>query len=491
MVDFTATTGNDNPPLSAGDDIVRVTTTGLIQAADTFQGGDGIDTIIIGTKNASVAIDLSLASSDGTAGFLNFEALAFGNTGNGGQSAAVTLSSAQFGTGKISNTLAVSGTAGTNAVQSITVNVVSGGSFSATGWTFTNWSTNTSTDTITINGAAGNETIYGSTRDDLINAGDGADIISAVAGNDTVNAGGGDDLIWSGRGNDVIDGGTGIDTIHYVTSLTPVTVTFSTATAATATNGTFTDTLSNVEGFVLTTGSDTFNGGDGDDIVTGGRGADVLNGGAGADTFIYGAADGADTIDGGTGIDTVKLVSSTIMVLAPTVFANWSNIEIIDASATTLAKIQGTTGADTIDMSAFSQLINVELNGGGGNDTIIGTAGDDLIVGGGGADVLTGNGGADTFVFPTQFQSSALYSDTITDMGADDTIDLSAIDANSGLAGDQAFVWIGTDAFSKTAGELRYDATLGAILGDVTGNGRADLQIFIPNYTPDGTEFLL
>ena len=217
----------------------------------------------------------------------------------------------------------------------------------------------------------------------------------------------------------------------------------------TTTNGTFTDTLSNVEGFVLTTGSDTFNGGDGDDIVTGGRGADVLNGGAGADTFIYRASDGADTIDGGTGIDTVQLVSSTIMFLAPTAFANWSNIEIIDASATTLAKIQGTTGADTIDMSAFSQLINVEINGGGGNDTIIGTVGDDRI-GGGGADVLTGNGGADTFVFPTQFQSSALFSDTITDMGADDTIDLSSIDANSGLAGDQAFAWIGTDAFSKT-----------------------------------------
>ena len=483
MVTFTATTGTDNPTFSTGADIVEVTTTGLIQAADTFQGGDGIGTILIGTKNATVNIDLSLASSNGTAGFLNFEALAFGNTGNGGQSATVTFSSAQFGTGKISNSLAVSGTTGQNAVQSIIVNVASGTGFSAAGWTFTNWSTNNSVDTITINGAAGNETIAGSSRADAINAGDGADFISALDGNDTVNAGAGDDQIWSGRGNDVIDGGTGTDTVHYTTSIAPVTVTFNTATTATATNGTFTDTLSNVEGFTLSSGSDTFNGGDGDDIVNGG-----------ADWFKSLAAyaeDGVDLIDGGTGTDTILLAAAASRTIAHTDIAGWTNVEIIDGSAVTKATIQGSTAADVIDLSAFSQLINVSLNGGAGNDTITGTAGGETINGGAGVDSLTGNGGADTFVFSHAGHSSRLAADTITDMGSDDTIDLSAIDANTLVAGDQGFTWIGTDDFSKTAGELRFDATLGAILGDTTGNGVANLQIFIPGYTPDGTEFVL
>lgn len=494
MVTFTASTSTDNPTLSAGADIVNVTNSNQIQAADTFQGGDGIDTIIVGSKNTTISIDLSTASSNGTAGFLSFEALGFANTGSGTSTQTATFSSAQFGTGKISNALAVSGTTGNNANQAVVVNVVSGTSFSAAGWTFTNWSTNNSIDTITINGAAGNETISGSVQNDLINGNGGNDAISSALGNDTVNAGAGNDSIWSGLGNDTIDGGADIDTVIYSTSAAPVTVTFATATTATATNGTFTDTISNVEAFVLSNNADTFNGGTGNDTVTGGKGADVLNGGDGADTFLIRAGDGVDVINGGTGTDTVKLATATSWLIAPSAIAGWSNVEVLDgSSATGTAYIYGTTGGDTINMSGFTQLINVALDGRGGNDTITGSSGGDTIIGGAGADVLTGNGGADTFVFTGAGQSSRLASDTITDLGSDDIIDLSAIDANvlATATGNQAFSWVGTDAFSKVAGELRFDAGLGAIQGDTDGNGVADLQILVTGYTPTGAEFIL
>ena len=71
--------------------------------------------------------------------------------------------------------------------------------------------------------------------------------------------------------------------------------------------------------------------------------------------------------------------------------------------------------------------------------------------------------------------------DIFTDFNSadQDNINLSAIDANPLQAGDQAFSFIGTAAFSGTAGELRM-FTSGAntiVAGDTTGDGIADFQI--------------
>ncbi|MFL6700166.1 MAG: type I secretion C-terminal target domain-containing protein, partial [Vitreoscilla sp.] len=64
------------------------------------------------------------------------------------------------------------------------------------------------------------------------------------------------------------------------------------------------------------------------------------------------------------------------------------------------------------------------INGGSGNDTLVGSAGDDVITGGVGADRLTGNGGRDVFVY-TSMRDAA---DTITDFTPnDDRLDLSAL----------------------------------------------------------------
>ena len=45
---------------------------------------------------------------------------------------------------------------------------------------------------------------------------------------------------------------------------------------------------------------------------------------------------------------------------------------------------------------------------------------------------------------------------------------------------NQAFTFIGTDVFSNTSGELRYDA--GRVAGDVDGDGIADMEIEIANF---------
>jgi hypothetical protein len=77
-----------------------------------------------------------------------------------------------------------------------------------------------------------------------------------------------------------------------------------------------------------------------------------------------------------------------------------------------------------------------------------------------------------------------------------DKIDLSRVDANALAAGDQAFAWIGSNAFSGAAGELRAFQSGGnwILEGDVDGNGSADLVVMLDlqGPTPLGAgDFLL
>jgi len=73
MTTITATNGTDTPVLSSGGDIVIVTNTNQIQAADTFNGLGGTDIIQIGTAGAGITVDLSAAATNGVQGFLSFE----------------------------------------------------------------------------------------------------------------------------------------------------------------------------------------------------------------------------------------------------------------------------------------------------------------------------------------------------------------------------------------------------------------------------------
>ncbi|HET9638923.1 MAG TPA: M10 family metallopeptidase C-terminal domain-containing protein, partial [Allosphingosinicella sp.] len=122
----------------------------------------------------------------------------------------------------------------------------------------------------------------------------------------------------------------------------------------------------------------------------------------------------------------------------------------------------------------------LRLFGGKAADTLKGGANADLIHGNLGADQLTGNGGADTFRYDGTADSNAGAMDHILDFAAgSDKIDLSRVDANSSAAGDQAFSWIGSNAFSGSAGELRAYQNNGSwfVEGDTNGDGAADLVI--------------
>ncbi len=125
---------------------------------------------------------------------------------------------------------------------------------------------------------------------------------------------------------------------------------------------------------------------------------------------------------------------------------------------------------------------NDYLNGGDGNDKIEGGIGVDIIVGALGKDKLTGGAGKDIFKFNTIADSVVgKKHDTITDFKKD-SIDLSFIDANTTVPGDQAFIFIGKQAFGAYAaahpgarGLARFEK--GLLQVDRDGNGTADFEV--------------
>jgi Ca2+-binding RTX toxin-like protein len=140
----------------------------------------------------------------------------------------------------------------------------------------------------------------------------------------------------------------------------------------------------------------------------------------------------------------------------------------------------GSDGKDVYTGTLFGDI----ARGGAGADSLKGAAGTDTVDGGAGIDKLYGGKDADIFLFETGDTSRQKNrADTIYDFaGKDgDTINLSAIDANTKLAEDQEFDLIGRQGFSREAGELRVvrEKSDTWIMGDTNGDGKADFTIHL------------
>ena len=235
---------------------------------------------------------------------------------------------------------------------------------------------------------------------------------------------------------------------------------------------------------------DTLNGGDGNDVLFGGDGDDTLNGGGGNDVM-YGGG-GQDSFDGGDGIDTVSFARSQFAAnvdLSRQLILNDAEGSGFNESIVNVENLRGSNSSDILRGDGNANRIDGGLGtdmlrGNGGNDVILGGGGGDQITGGAGADRLTGGSGNNTFIYTSTGDSTVASDgrDFILDFlqGAD-KISLSQIDANTAASGNQALSFVGTNAFSNVAGELRQSAS-GAntlIEGDVNGDGAADFSILL------------
>lgn len=215
-------------------------------------------------------------------------------------------------------------------------------------------------------------------------------------------------------------------------------------------------------------GNNNLTGNSGNNILDGAGGADVMRGGLGDDTYI---TDGGDIIreNVDAGYDTV--ISSVSYKIR-------ANLEALELSGTENINAMG----NTVD------------------NAITGNDGDNRLVGGMGQDVLTGGLGADKFVFTkaSETGNTEETADEITDFSRDedDLIVVGVIDADTTTDGNQAFTFIGEDAFSETAGELRFEHQGGKfyVYGDTDGDGTANFAIHLHqngNDTLLATDFVL
>lgn len=136
--------------------------------------------------------------------------------------------------------------------------------------------------------------------------------------------------------------------------------------------------------------------------------------------------------------------------------------------------------------------VNV-LSGGGGNDILQGGFGGDRPEGGAGADIFV-YGAGDSLDHGLRSDGKKGSPDLLTDfVSGTDRIDLSAIDAIAGSAGDDAFIYIGAGAFTGQAGQLRAFTSEGylQIYGDMNGDAFPDLHIVAVGTQILVTDFVL
>ena len=501
------------------DNVLLFATTEIAGGDDRLNGGSGNDALIGGSGNDIFEVS---GSSDGF------------DTVNGG-----------LGTDTIqaSSGNTIIGLTSFTGIETISsngfANVTIGGTTLADTFDFTSVAL---TGITRIDGNLGNDVITGSVAADIIYGGDGADTLTGGAGNDSLYGDLGDDILTGGVGDDIlsggderdtfrfsgtsngfdnIDGGLGSDTISVLANGTIVG-----ATAISGVEiinaGTFTgvsiagsagaDTL-DLSSVVTVTGTITkIDGGAGDDRITGSSlndtilgsgGNDILSGGAGNDIFQFsGTANGFDAVDGGIGTDTISALANATVIGLSSV----TGVETISAGTFTGVYITGSANADTLDFSGVTLTNIVRVEGGAGNDTLIGNAaintlwgglgndridggagndnlqgddGDDVLIGGSGNDVLNGGVGIDTVDYSAATANLTINLATTTAQtittGESDTI----TNIENVIGGSGADTITGSTLANNLNGGAGNDRIRGGLGNDtITGGLGADVAVF-------------
>jgi hypothetical protein len=340
------------------------------------------------------------------------------------------------------------------------------------------------------------------------------------------DAGGNDSIVYSGVKNTTIDlrpatlqyevGGGGF--VSFATGIYGGFTIANSVVIENATSGGGNDKLTGNSANNILAG----NGGN-DQLFLQGGGNDTALGGDGDDYIYFGDTwNSLDTVDGGAGKDTLGLAGNYTVTMGATSLTGIEKIIVYGASAVggtgvynyslTMAEANVASGQEFMvyatTLGAGESLLfngyaetdggrftviggagNDTIAGGGGvdylaggagNDTLYGLGGQDFLTGGAGQDTLRGGAGSDHFRYTSVGDSTVDNPDRILDLEGWDVIDLTGIDANSGIDGDQAFTFIGNAAFTA-AGQLRavFDDVSGLwnVSGDVNGDGTADFLI--------------
>jgi Ca2+-binding RTX toxin-like protein len=284
-------------------------------------------------------------------------------------------------------------------------------------------------------GTAVDDNLIGFGGDDVIMGHAGADAIVAGDGNDFVHGGEGRDVISAGLGDDHVFGGAGADMIHG------------------------------------DAGDDRLFGDAGDDLIDAGAGNDLVMGGAGNDLLVASKNDGDDTYfgdepNGGAGVDTLDM-----------------------SAVTTTAKVDLGTGLGGRGSAWSSQTGSDTL---WGVENVVTGSGADDITASNAVNIMDGGAGNDVFRF---LSAEAANNDTILNFQAGDVLDLTGMDANAALAGNQAFTLVAGPSFTAAAQlmvsyETRADGDYTVVQGNTGGDAAAEFKLSLKGtHELDATDF--
>ena len=341
---------------------------------------------------------------------------------------------------------------------------------------------------LTIDGGAGNDTITGSSGADTILGGDGNDSVIGGRGDDVALLGiGNDTFTWNpGDGSDIVEGQDGVDTLLFNGANVNERIDIS----ANGGRARFTRDVANITMDLNGVEHIQFNALGGADNVT----VNDLTGtnvnqvsvnlaktGGGGD----GLADNV-IVNGTAAQDSISVVSSGSSVVVNGLAAQ-TIVSGIDASLDTLT-VNGLGGDDIINASGLhAGQIKLAINGGDGNDLIVGSAGDDLVIGGRGSDTALLGAGNDTYVWNPGDGSDIVEgqagTDTLLFNGANvnEKIDISANGGRARFTRDVANITMDLNGVEH----IQFNALGGAdtvTVNDLTGTSvkNVDLDLASP-----------
>ena len=404
-------------------------------------------------------------------------------------------------------------------------------------------------------GRGGNDILDGGLGGDALVGGHGADTLLGGFDIDVLFGEFGDDVLAGGRDNDTLDGGDDTDTAFFSGNKAEYAISGTRTNLTVAEIVPFfdyTDILQNIEFVQFSDGifavaalindPPTITSNDGGDtaslsleegtvVVTTVQATDVNSDeltysiAGGDDVLLFTIVDGAlsfinapdyenpadvglDNVyevtvqasDGNGGIDTQALsvtITNVVGVSPPpsnaaTITGTDEEDELIGENGTN--NLLGLGGNDMLTGGSGADILdggdgNDTLAGDRGNDTLDGGDGNDTLVGGQGDDQLLGGDGSDTFV-----SEKSPGIDTIIDfLHGTDIIDLSVIDANHSVTGDQAFVFGGETSNVLANSVTWYESGTDTIIqADVNGDKKGDIMLVLVgiNHNLMATDFL-
>jgi Ca2+-binding RTX toxin-like protein len=224
-------------------------------------------------------------------------------------------------------------------------------------------------------------------------------------------------------------------------------------------------------------GIDLLFGGAGNDTLTGGDADDQVFGEAGNDRMIWNPGDDTDLNEGGAGTDTVEVNGGNGAEIF-TVTANGTRVRFdrlnpapfsIDIGTSENLVLNANGGDDSFSATGnLAALIQIAVDGGTGNDTLLGSNGADTLQGGEGDDFIDGNQGNDTASLGSgndTFQwDPGDGNDTVEGQDGSDVL---VFNGNAGPEGFEA---------SANAQRLRLTRNVGNVVLDVNDVERVDLN---------------